>query len=53
MQTEEFLRLYKSFNSLNYFYTTSNENIISSSKRKSLWFKLITMNKKKRYLITS
>lgn len=42
MQKEEFLKLYKNYTSMNYYYNESNETDIS----KSLWFKLITLNKK-------
>ena len=42
MQKEEFLKLYKNYTSMNYYYNISNESEVS----KSLWFKLITLNKK-------
>lgn len=42
MQKEEFLKLYKNYTSMNYYYNLSKEIGIS----KSLWFKLITLNKK-------
>lgn len=53
MQKEEFLKLYKSYTFLNYHYEISNETEMPVDKRKSIWFKLITINKKRRFSITN
>ncbi len=49
MQKEEFLKLYKDYTSMNYYYNLSNETETS----KILLFKLITLNKKRRFIIAN
>lgn len=47
MLTEGFLKLYKNYVSLNF----SEEGLMPVQKRKILWFKMYSLNKKRRFSI--
>lgn len=45
MLTEDYLKLYKNYTSLNYLFKED------TPQRKLLWFRLYNLNKKRRFLI--